>query len=68
MSDMFARLKRFLREVRLEFDKVSWPSRGETVSLTALVLIMIIALTAVVLFYDFVFVQIITYVTKHVRL
>lgn len=68
MSDMFARLKRFLREVRLEFDKVSWPSRGETVSLTTLIIIMVVALTAVVLFYDFVFVQIVTYVTGHVRL
>jgi len=68
MSDMFARLKRFLREVRLEFDKVSWPSRGETVSLTALVIIMVIALTVVVLFYDFSFVKVITYVTEHVKL
>ena len=68
MSDMFARLKRFLREVRLEFDKVSWPSRGETIALTTLVIIMVIALTVVVLVYDFSFVRIITYITEHVRL
>jgi len=68
MSDMFARLKRFLHEVRLEFDKVSWPSRGETIALTTLVIIMVIALTVAVLVYDFSFVRIITYITEHVRL
>lgn len=64
---MFARLKQFLREVRLEFNKVSWPSQAETVALTALVILMVIALTGIILGYDFSFVHIINYVTQTVR-
>jgi len=61
---MFARLRQFLREVRLEFDKISWPSRGETIALTTLVILMVIVLTGIVLFFDYNFVQIIDYVTR----
>jgi preprotein translocase SecE subunit len=64
---MFARLKQFLREVRLEFDKISWPSRGETIVLTTLVILMVIVLTGIVLFYDYSFVQIIDYVTRTLK-
>jgi preprotein translocase SecE subunit len=65
---MFGRLRQFLREVRLEFNKVSWPSQAETVALTTLVILMVLALTAVVLSLDTVFVHSIRYVTQTVRL
>lgn len=65
---MFARLRQFLREVRLEFRKVSWPSKAETVALTTLVILMVLALTAVVLSFDAIFVNSIRNVTQAVRL
>lgn len=65
---MFGRLRQFLREVRLEFNKVSWPSQGETVALTTLVILMVVALTMVVLSFDAIFVNGIRYVTQNVRL
>jgi len=35
---MWAKLTNFLREVRVEFSKVSWPTREELVSSTGVVL------------------------------
>ncbi len=46
------RVRQFLREVRAEFSKISWPSRLETIGLTVLVITMLIALTLVIFFYD----------------
>jgi preprotein translocase subunit SecE len=52
---MIERLKRFLREVRAEFYKISWPSRMETIGLTVLVISMIVVLTAILFAYDTIF-------------
>ena len=52
---MIERLKRFLREVRSEFYKISWPSRTETIGLTVLVIAMIVLLTAILFAYDIAF-------------
>lgn len=41
---MWAKLLKFLREVRGEFDKVSWPKRGEIIVLTTLVVMMVVVL------------------------
>mgnify|MGYP006278327379 FL=1 len=52
---MMERVTQYVREVRAEFDKISWPSRMETIGFTVLVILMIIVLTAVIFFYDAVF-------------
>lgn len=52
---MIERFRQFLREVRAEFSKISWPSRLETIGLTVLVITMLIVLTGVIFFYDTVF-------------
>jgi preprotein translocase SecE subunit len=39
----------------MEFSKISWPSRLETIGLTVLVISMIAALTVVIFAYDTVF-------------
>ncbi len=57
---MIERLKRFVQEVRMEFAKISWPSRREAVGLTVLVIAMIALLTAIIFAYDAVF-QLIIY-------
>jgi len=41
---MWAKVLKFLREVRGEFDKVSWPKRGEIIVLTTLVVMMVFLL------------------------
>jgi preprotein translocase subunit SecE len=39
---MFAKITEFLREVRVELKKVTWPSRKETMASTVVVLITVI--------------------------
>ncbi|MDG2428145.1 MAG: preprotein translocase subunit SecE [Acidimicrobiales bacterium] len=47
----------FAREVRAELRKVAWPSRAETGNYTAVVIITIVAITAIVAGLDWVFSQ-----------
>ena len=47
----------FGREVRAELRKVAWPSRSETGNYTAVVIVTIIAITAIVAGLDWVFSQ-----------
>ena len=47
----------FVREVRAELRKVAWPSRSETGNYTAVVIITILAVTAIVAGLDWVFSQ-----------
>jgi preprotein translocase subunit SecE len=42
---MFERIKTYLKGVRSEVDRVTWPTRQEVVSLTALILVLVVALT-----------------------
>ena len=46
---------RFLREVRLELKKVSWPTRGEVATYTMVVITTVLVVTAIVFVLDFVF-------------
>lgn len=45
-------LQKFLREVRVEMQKVSWPSKNEIYGSTLVVLTAIIALTVVITVWD----------------
>jgi preprotein translocase subunit SecE len=48
-KDLKAQVKRaqtFLKEVRVEFDKVNWPSRKETLAMTMAVLVLTFFFTA----------------------
>ena len=47
----------FCREVRAELRKVAWPSRSETGNYTTVVIVTIIAITAIVAGLDWVFSQ-----------
>jgi preprotein translocase subunit SecE len=42
---MFERIKRFLREVRVELSKVTWPTAVELRSSTGIVIITVILIT-----------------------
>ena len=43
---IFQKSKQFLREVKVELKKVTWPSRKETLASTAVVLILVIIVAA----------------------
>lgn len=44
--NVFEKTVQFLREVRIELLKVNWPSRKETVASTAVVLILVLLISA----------------------
>ena len=52
-----AGIGQFAREVRAELRKVAWPSRAETGNYTTVVIITIVAITAIVAGLDWVFSQ-----------
>jgi preprotein translocase subunit SecE len=47
--------RQFLREVRGELRKVAWPSRGEVINYSTIVLITLIILIALIFVLDFLF-------------
>ncbi|ABG05112.1 protein translocase subunit secE/sec61 gamma [Rubrobacter xylanophilus DSM 9941] len=47
--------KRFVREVRAELGRVTWPDREQLQQSTAVVLIIVLLLTAYIAAWDFVF-------------
>ena len=47
------RITDFLKDVRVELKKVSWPTREETVRLTGIVILMSVALAAFLGLLDF---------------
>ncbi|MEK7659401.1 MAG: preprotein translocase subunit SecE [Patescibacteria group bacterium] len=46
----------FLKDVRVELRKVSWPSRQETIKLTGVVILISVILAAFLGLLDFVFI------------
>ena len=45
----------YFRQVRAELRKVAWPSRGEVVNYSIIVLVALLVLTALIFFLDYVF-------------
>jgi preprotein translocase subunit SecE len=54
-SGLFGRIGRFVREVVAELRKVIWPTRKELVTYTAVVVVFITFLTAVIVVLDLIF-------------
>lgn len=50
-----ARLKKFVREVRAELKKVTWPTRNELVSYTGIVFVAVIIVSLLIAGIDFVY-------------
>jgi preprotein translocase subunit SecE len=51
----FARVRRFLKEVRVELKRVSWPTRDQMIAFTTVTIITSTALTLFVFGLDFLF-------------
>ncbi|UOX86653.1 preprotein translocase subunit SecE [Amycolatopsis sp. FBCC-B4732] len=54
-ASVFARLVRFIREVWAELRKVIWPNRKQMVTYTAVVLVFVVFMVALVSVLDFAF-------------
>jgi preprotein translocase SecE subunit len=52
-------IRRYFRESRIELRKVTWPTREQTVNLTAVVVVVCVALALFLGGLDYVFVQLI---------
>ena len=51
---MFEKLKRFLREVRAEMEKVTWPGRQEVQAATLVIIALVLILAAFIGGVDFI--------------
>jgi len=56
---MFARLKNFFAESRLEFRHVNWPTRDEAIRLTLIVVLMSLGIALFLGLFDYIFTDII---------
>ncbi len=52
---MFARIKKFFEEARVEFRHVNWPTRDEAVRLTAIVIGLSLGLALFLGLFDYIF-------------
>jgi preprotein translocase subunit SecE len=52
---MFERMTNYLKGVRAEVARVSWPTRNEVITLTALILLLVVILTLYIWGVDGVF-------------
>jgi len=57
---MFERISRFLKEVRAELGKVTWPTRDELVSSTGVVIVFSLAFALFLGLFDMFFAKIAT--------
>ena len=57
--NFFQRIKRWFKETAGELRKVSWPSREEALSLTRIVLIVTIIMSAILGVLDFIFARLV---------
>ena len=61
---MFERVSRFLKEVRAELGKVTWPTREELVSSTGVVIAFSLAFALFLGIFDVFFTKIATFLMK----
>lgn len=61
---MFERIKNYLTGVRGEMARVTWPTRKEVISLTALILLLVVVVTLYVFVIDQGVLAVITNLTR----
>lgn len=59
MQSLWERVVQFLKEVKIEMKKVTWPSRKEAIGSTAVVIILVILVAIFLGFVDFVLAKLI---------
>jgi len=61
---MLERIKSYLKGVRAEVNRVSWPNRSEVISFTALILLLVIVLTIYIWGVDTIFQAILKFLVQ----
>jgi preprotein translocase subunit SecE len=56
--------KKFLREVRVEMQKVTWPSKNDVYGSTIVVMVAVVALTLVISIWDWALSQVMQLIMK----
>lgn len=64
VQPMKARWKRFLREVKAELKKVSWPNKTELTSYTGIVFVSVVVVSIIIWLIDSSFTQIFRAIMK----
>lgn len=59
-----SRYKKFLREVKAELKKVSWPSKQELISNTGVVFVTVVVASALIWAVDAIFSQVLRFIIK----
>lgn len=59
-----SRFKRFLREVKAELKKVSWPTQKELISNTVVVFVAVMLITCLIKVIDTAFAQVLRFIIK----
>jgi len=54
LKESFEKTRTFIKEVMAELKKVQWPSRRQALGETLVVLIVVIFITCLIQFYDFI--------------
>ncbi len=62
--NLFVRIKEFIQEVKIEMQKVAWPTREEVKASTWIVSVLLLLLGGVMFVFDFVFQQAIIFFLK----
>jgi len=58
------RITRYLKEVRAELLKVTWPRRAEVVRMTAIVMVVLLVMSAFLGLLDFGFAQVMSLIVR----
>lgn len=58
------RITRYLKEVRAELLKVTWPNRAEVVRMTAIVMVVLLVMSAFLGLLDFGFAQVMSLIVR----
>jgi len=62
---MWTRIKRFFEEARQEIRHVNWPTRGEAIRLTAIVIFISLGLAVFLGFFDWLFTNLVKSFVLH---
>jgi len=56
---LFSRMSLFLRQVTFELKKVTWPTKDQLVTYTAVVVVFVIIMALIIAAFDFAFVKLV---------
>jgi preprotein translocase subunit SecE len=62
MTNLLARISRYIREVRAEIRKVTWPSREEVIRMTTVVMVVLVIASIFLAVVDYGFARLMRFI------